>query len=147
MKNVCVAIMLALLLLVPAVGSVAQDATVNVEAEFKWQAGTEPDLQYYQLYVGDTQDFEAMEPFGEQIPFNPNDPDAPTTIEHGTPLTVAAGAVTTKHFALTAIDTSGNESQPSTSVAVVIDKEPPSIPIELKVTVKVVVEDANVTQQ
>jgi fibronectin type 3 domain-containing protein len=98
-----------------------------------WDAGTEPDLQYYQLYVsGNGSDFV---PAGGPIFFNPNDPESPARLTSDYTFAAPAGATTTKRFRVTAIDTSGNESEPSEAVSVAVDNEPPGAPAGLRVGV------------
>lgn len=104
-----------------------------------WDTTTaEDDVQYYQLYVGDTDT--TLVKFGDLIPFNPLQPDTPVEMSTNYEIVVPAGQVVTKWFSVTAIDTSGNESALATPVSVTVDAQPPSAPTGLSVTINIVIE-------
>ena len=112
-------------LLVPESALFGQE--VSRVIDLSWQTeGAEPDVQYYQVYAGDSDT--TLVKFGEPIAFNPNDPSAPTNISFGYDLVVPANSVVVKWFSVTAIDTSGNESLLATPISVTIDNEPPAAP-------------------
>lgn len=118
--------------------AVAQDAIDKV-IDVRWQTeGAEPDVASYQLYAGDSDT--TLVAFGEPIPYNPNEPDAAEQLTADYTMTVPAGEVVTKWFSVTAIDTSGNESDLATPVSVVVDNQPPAAPTGLSVTIRLVVQ-------
>ena len=80
------------ILAILAIAGIAQAATINVS----WNPNTEPDLAGYRLYVG-----EASGQYGEPV-------DVGNVTGHVMEITPEYGA--TYYFALTAYDTSGNES-------------------------------------
>ena len=88
MKKLIAVTILAIL----AIAGIAQAATINVS----WNPNTEPDLAGYRLYVG-----EASGQYGEPV-------DVGNVTGHVMEITPEYGA--TYYFALTAYDTSGNES-------------------------------------
>lgn len=103
-----------------------------------WQTeGAEPDVQYYQLYVGDSDT--TLQRFGDPILHNPLNPDAPSEIHIDYPLEVPAGETVVRWFSVTAIDTSGNESALATPVSATVDNEAPGAPRGLTVTVRIVI--------
>ena len=121
----------AVLLLVVAVNAHANTVTVS------WQTdNAEPDVQYYQVYMGDSDT--TLVPFGDRIFFNPNDSPA-TTLTVSPDIEVPAGGEVTKWFSVTAIDTSGNESSLATPVSVTIDAKPPAAPTGLTVVINIIV--------
>jgi hypothetical protein len=123
-------------LLVPQSALFGQEMT-NKVVDLTWQTdNAEPDVQYYQIYSGDSDT--TLVKFGDPIPFNPNDPAAPTSMTFNYDLTVPADSVVTKWFSVTAIDTSGNESLLATPVSVTIDNEAPSAPTGLTISIRVV---------
>lgn len=126
-----IVLLCTLLLFGTAMGQTASDKQVALS----WDAGTEPDIQYYQLYVSPTGDDADYGAAGNPIPFNPNDPEAPTTLSTDYTFSAPAGEVTTRWFKVTAIDTSGNESLPSEAVSVTVDNQPPEPPTNLRVEV------------
>lgn len=118
----------------------AQEATIKI-VEVSWLTeGAEPDVQNYQLYVGDTDVVDDMDRFGDPIAFNPNDSDPPAQLGSDYEMTVPAGQVQTKYFSVTAIDTSGNESARASPVSITIDNDPPVAPQGLTVTIRIVPE-------
>jgi hypothetical protein len=121
-----------------AIAANAQEA-VEKAIDLRWQTeGAEPDVQFYQLYAGDSDT--TLVKFGDPIPFNPNAPDAAEQLTADYTITVPAGQEVTKWFSVTAIDTSGNESDLATPVSVVIDNQPPGIPQGLTVTIRIIVQ-------
>ncbi len=80
------------ILAILAIAGIAQAATINVS----WNPNTEPDLSGYRLYVG-----QASGQYGEPV-------DVGNVTGHVMEITPEYGA--TYYFALTAYDTSGNES-------------------------------------
>ena len=80
------------ILAILAIAGIAQAATINVS----WNPNTEEDLAGYRLYVG-----EASGQYGEPV-------DVGNVTGHVMEITPEYGA--TYYFALTAYDTSGNES-------------------------------------
>lgn len=129
-------VLLSVLIVVLCFGSVvtAQTAT-DKQVAISWDAGTEPDIQSYQLYVSSTGDDADYGPAGDPIMYNPNEPDAPTTLSTNYTFVAPAGEVTTRWFKVTAIDTSGNESAPSEAVSVTVDNQPPGPPQNVRVEV------------
>jgi hypothetical protein len=116
----------------------AQAQSIERAVDLRWQTeGAEPDVQYYQLYSGDSDT--TLEKFGDPIFFNPNDPAAPEQITHELTIAVPAGEVVTRWFSVSAIDTSGNESPLAVPVSVNIDNIPPTAPSGFTVTIKIVI--------
>lgn len=134
MKKLAIAIILMMAFVIVAFGAQAQTAT-DKQVSISWDAGPEPDIQYYQLYVSSTGDDAEYGPAGDPIPFNPNEPDAPATLSTSYTFVAPAGAETTRWFKVTAIDTSGNESAPSEAVSVTVDNLAPAPPTNLRVEV------------
>ena len=110
MNNKIIGILAALLL----VSVLAQAASIQVT----WNANTEPDLAGYKVYMGT-----APGVYGAPV-------DVGNVTAYTATLTPATG--TTYYFALTAYDTSGNESVKSDEVsAFVPDSAPPAKPTGL----------------
>lgn len=109
--------------------------TINVS----WSVeNVEEDIAAYQLYAGDTNDAAALQPVGERILFNPLDnPNSLTRLSTDYVLEAPEGQVTYKYFAVTAIDTSGNESNLSSISGAVVDNEPPAPPSGFRVEVQI----------
>jgi fibronectin type 3 domain-containing protein len=133
MKKLSMILMVCLILLFA--GNLNAQSVTDKQVSLSWDAGTEPDIQYYQLYVSTSGDDAEYGPVGDPISFNPNDPTAPATLSASYTFQAPAGAVTTRWFKVTAIDTSGNESAPSEAVLVSVDNEPPSAPTGIRVAV------------
>ncbi len=111
-------IILALL----AIAGTTQAATIQVT----WNPNTEPDLAGYRLYVG-----EASGQYSEPV-------DVGNVTEHQLTITPQYGA--TYYFALTAYDTSGNESGYSDEATCFIpDGVKPEKPTGLKAIIKAIV--------
>lgn len=110
------------ILAILAIAGIAQAATVQVT----WNPNTEPDLAGYRLYVG-----EASGQYGEPV-------DVGNVTGHVMEITPQHGA--TYYFALTAYDTSGNESGYSAEATCFIpDGVKPEKPTGLKAIIKAVV--------
>jgi hypothetical protein len=123
-------------LLVPQSALFGQETT-NKVIDLTWQTdNAEPDVQYYQIYSGDSDT--TLVKFGDPIAFNPNDPDAPTSLTFNYDLVVPADSVVVKWFSVSAIDTSGNESGLATPISVTIDNEAPAAPTGLTVSIRIV---------
>lgn len=138
--NVYIIFVIALFVMSMASYAIAQTVT-DKQVSISWDAGSEADIQTYQLYVSSTGADDSYGPAGDPIPFNPNAPDAPATLTTNYTFVAPAGEVTTRWFKVTAIDTSGNESDPSDAVQVSVDQQPPSAPTGVRVEVLI-----NVTQ-
>jgi len=134
-------ILMVILALSFAVTTANAQSVTDKQVSISWDAGSEPDIQYYQIYVSSSGDDAEYGPAGEPIPFNPNEPSAPATIQAEYTFHAPAGEVTTRWFKVTAIDTSGNESDPSEAISVSVDNKPPSPPTGIRVEVLI-----NVTQ-
>ena len=116
MKNLIIALAIVLL------ATLAQAATINVS----WNPNTEEDLAGYRLYVG-----EASGQYGEPV-------DVGNVTGHVMEITPQHGA--TYYFALTAYDTSGNESGYSDEASCFVpDGRAPEKPTGLKAIIKAVV--------
>jgi len=110
------------ILAILAIAGIAQAATINVS----WNPNTEPDLAGYRLYVG-----EASGQYGEPV-------DVGNVTGHVMEITPQYGA--TRYFALTAYDTSGNESGYSAEATCFIpDGVKPEKPTGLKAIIKAIV--------
>ena len=110
------------ILAILAIAGIAQAATVQVT----WNPNTEPDLSGYKLYHGT-----ASGQYGEPI-------DVGNVTGHVMEITPQHGA--TYYFALTAYDTSGNESGYSDEATCFIpDGVKPEKPTGLKAIIKAVV--------
>jgi hypothetical protein len=111
--------LIVIIMLLPAI---AFAATVQVT----WNPNTEPDLAGYRLYVG-----EASGQYGEPV-------DVGNVTGHAMQITPEYGA--TYYFALTAYDTSGNESGYSDEASCFIpDGVKPEKPTGLKAIIQAVV--------
>jgi len=111
--------LIVIIMLLPAI---AFAATVQVT----WNPNTEPDLAGYRLYVG-----EASGQYGEPV-------DVGNVTGHVMEITPQHGA--TYYFALTAYDTSGNESGYSAEATCFIpDGVKPEKPTGLRAIIKAVV--------
>jgi hypothetical protein len=128
------ALVIGIALMVLPVALQAQTAA-DKQVAISWDAGTEPDIQYYQLYVSSTGNDAEYGPAGDAIPFNPNDASAPTTLSTNYTFLAPEGETTTKWFKVTAIDTSGNESLPSEAASVTIDNQAPPAPTGLRIEI------------
>lgn len=105
-----------------AIAGIAQAATVQVT----WNANTEPDLAGYRLYVG-----EVSWQYGEPV-------DVGNVTGHVMEITPEYGA--TYYFALTAYDTSGNESGYSDEASCFIpDGVKPEKPTGLRAIIQAIV--------
>lgn len=110
------------ILAILAIAGIAQAATVQVT----WNPNTEPDLSGYKLYHGT-----ASGQYGEPV-------DVGNVTGHVMQITPEYGA--TYYFALTAYDTSGNESGYSAEATCFIpDGVKPEKPTGLKAIIKAVV--------
>lgn len=110
------------ILAILAIAGIAQAATVQVT----WNPNTEEDLAGYRLYVG-----EASGQYGEPV-------DVGNVTGHVMEITPEYGA--TYYFALTAYDTSGNESGYSDEATCFIpDGVKPEKPTGLKAIIKAIV--------
>ena len=110
------------ILAILAIAGIAQAATVQVT----WNPNTEPDLAGYRLYVG-----EASGQYGEPI-------DLGNVTGHVMEITPEYGA--TYYFALTAYDTSGNESGYSDEATCFIpDGVKPEKPTGLRAIIQAIV--------
>lgn len=106
-----------------------------------WQVdNAEPDVQHYQLYVSNTGEEGSFGPAGDRLNFSPSASDNPPRLSTSYTFSAPVGQVTRRWFTVTAIDTSGNESQPATPVEVVVDQEPPGPPEGLRVVVVIQVQ-------
>lgn len=137
MKKLILITMLVLIVLFT--NSAYAQETSNKVIDLTWQtSNAEPDVQYYQIYAGDSDT--TLVRFGELIHFNPNDPASPDSLMFDYEFIVPADSIVTKWFSVTAIDTSGNESNLAPPVSITVDSEPPSAPAGLTVTVRIVVQ-------
>ncbi len=110
------------ILAILAIAGIAQAATINVS----WNPNTEPDLAGYRLYVG-----QASGQYSEPV-------DVGNVTGHAMQITPEYGA--THYFALTAYDTSGNESGYSAEATCFIpDGVKPEKPTGLRAIIKAVV--------
>ena len=110
------------ILAILAIAGIAQAATINVS----WNPNTEPDLAGYRLYVG-----EASGQYGEPV-------DVGNVTGHVMEITPEYGA--TYYFALTAYDTSGNESGYSDEATCFIpDGVKPEKPTGLRAIIQAIV--------
>jgi len=110
------------ILAILAIAGIAQAATVQVT----WNPNTEPDLSGYKLYHGT-----ASGQYGEPV-------DVGNVTGHVMEITPQHGA--TYYFALTAYDTSGNESGYSDEASCFVpDGRAPEKPTGLKAIIKAVV--------
>ena len=110
------------ILAILAIAGIAQAATVQVT----WNPNTEPDLAGYRLYVG-----EASGQYGEPV-------DVGNVTGHVMEITPQHGA--TYYFALTAYDTSGNESGYSAEATCFIpDGVKPEKPTGLRAIIQAIV--------
>ena len=110
------------ILAILAIAGIAQAATVQVT----WNPNTEPDLSGYKLYHGT-----ASGQYGEPV-------DVGNVTEHVMEITPQHGA--TYYFALTAYDTSGNESGYSDEATCFIpDGRAPEKPTGLKAIIQAIV--------
>lgn len=110
------------ILAILAIAGIAQAATINVS----WNPNTEPDLAGYRLYVG-----EVSGQYGEPI-------DVGNVTGHVMEITPQYGA--TYYFALTAYDTSGNESGYSDEATCFVpDSGAPEKPTGLKAIIQAIV--------
>jgi len=111
-----------LIIIIALLPAAAAAATIHVS----WNPNTEPDLAGYRLYVG-----EASGQYGEPV-------DVGNVTGHVMEITPQHGA--TYYFALTAYDTSGNESGYSDEATCFIpDGVKPEKPTGLKAIIKAVV--------
>ena len=116
MKNLIIALAIVLL------ATLAQAATINVS----WNPNTEPDLAGYRLYVG-----EASGQYGEPV-------DVGNVTGHVMEITPEYGA--TYYFALTAYDTSGNESGYSDEASCFVpDDRAPEKPTGLRAIIQAII--------
>ena len=110
------------ILAILAIAGIAQAATVQVT----WNPNTEPDLAGYRLYVG-----EASGQYGEPV-------DVGNVTGHVMEITPQHGA--TYYFALTAYDTSGNESGYSDEATCFVpDSGAPEKPTGLRAIIQAIV--------
>lgn len=110
------------ILAILAIAGIAQAATINVS----WNPNTEPDLAGYRLYVG-----EASGQYGEPV-------DVGNVTGHVMEITPEYGA--TYYFALTAYDTSGNESGYSDEASCFVpDGRAPEKPTGLKAIIQAII--------
>lgn len=110
------------ILAILAIAGIAQAATINVS----WNPNTEPDLAGYRLYVG-----EASGQYGEPV-------DVGNVTGHVMEITPEYGA--TYYFALTAYDTSGNESGYSDEATCFVpDSGAPEKPTGLRAIIQAVI--------
>ena len=110
------------ILAILAIAGIAQAATINVS----WNPNTEPDLAGYRLYVG-----EASGQYGEPV-------DVGNVTGHVMEITPEYGA--TYYFALTAYDTSGNESGYSAEASCFVpDGVKPEKPTGLRAIIQAIV--------
>lgn len=110
------------ILAILAIAGIAQAATINVS----WNPNTEPDLAGYRLYVG-----EASGQYGEPV-------DVGNVTGHVMEITPEYGA--TYYFALTAYDTSGNESGYSDEATCFVpDGRAPEKPTGLRAIIQAIV--------
>ena len=110
------------ILAILAIAGIAQAATINVS----WNPNTEEDLAGYRLYVG-----EASGQYGEPVGVG-------NVTGHVMEITPQHGA--TYYFALTAYDTSGNESGYSAEATCFIpDGVKPEKPTGLRAIIKAIV--------
>jgi len=110
------------ILAILAIAGIAQAATVQVT----WNPNTEEDLAGYRLYVG-----EASGQYGEPV-------DVGNVTGHVMEITPQHGA--TYYFALTAYDTSGNESGYSDEATCFVpDGRAPEKPTGLKAIIQAIV--------
>jgi hypothetical protein len=110
------------ILAILAIAGIAQAATVQVT----WNPNTEPDLAGYRLYVG-----EASGQYGEPV-------DVGNVTGHVMEITPQHGA--TYYFALTAYDTSGNESGYSDEATCFIpDGRAPEKPTGLRAIIQAII--------
>ena len=111
--------LIVIIMLLPAI---AFAATVQVN----WNPNTEPDLAGYRIYVGT-----ASGQYGEPV-------DVGNVTEHVMEITPQHGA--TYYFALTAYDTSGNESGYSAEASCFVpDGRAPEKPTGLKAIIQAIV--------
>ena len=110
------------ILAILAIAGIAQAATINVS----WNPNTEEDLAGYRLYVG-----EASGQYGEPV-------DVGNVTGHVMEITPEYGA--TYYFALTAYDTSGNESGYSDEASCFIpDGRAPEKPTGLRAIIQAII--------
>ena len=110
------------ILVILAIAGIAQAATINVS----WNPNTEEDLAGYRLYVG-----EASGQYGEPV-------DVGNVTGHVMEITPEYGA--TYYFALTAYDTSGNESGYSAEATCFIpDGRAPEKPTGLRAIIQAII--------
>jgi hypothetical protein len=110
------------ILAILAIAGIAQAATVQVT----WNPNTEPDLSGYKLYHGT-----ASGQYGEPV-------DVGNVTEHVMEITPQHGA--TYYFALTAYDTSGNESGYSDEASCFVpDGVKPEKPTGLRAIIQAIV--------
>ena len=97
----------------------------------EWTGNTEKDMSHYNLYYSQIKG--QFPPPGEQTQRERINHPATQTGDVESTLNLGAGQW---WFALTAVDTSGNESQKSTQVTVmVVDTAAPSIPLNFRVSI------------
>ena len=110
------------ILAILAIAGIAQAATINVS----WNPNTEPDLSGYKLYHGT-----ASGQYGEPV-------DVGNVTGHVMEITPQYGA--TYYFALTAYDTSGNESGYSDEATCFVpDGRAPEKPTGLRAIIKAII--------
>lgn len=110
------------ILAILAIAGIAQAATINVS----WNPNTEPDLSGYKLYHGT-----ASGQYGEPV-------DVGNVTGHVMEITPQHGA--TYYFALTAYDTSGNESGYSAEATCFVpDSGEPEKPTGLRAIIQAIV--------
>jgi len=114
MKKLIVTTMLALGLLIGSMHLACADPGDVARFRLVWQPNTESDLAGYRVYSSDAADMSAYNQEGEVAA-----PETYWIIPQGFPI---------KHFAITAFDMVGNESQFSSSVLFDEDTTPPSAP-------------------
>lgn len=120
--------MLAVCLLAPS-WSYSQDGSVTAKLiEVSWSTeGAEADVAWYQLYSGDSDT--TLTKYGERVAGGPSSTNREAqTLQASVPFVVPVGEERSIYFAVTAIDTSGNESGLSAIVSSTVDNKPPAAP-------------------
>lgn len=122
------------LLFVPLFTNTAAAQTVtDKQVALRWNLGQEPDIALYRVYLLNeaTQTYEVI----DTVQVNPNDPATPQVLQSTYQLQVPAGENVTRWFTVSAVDTSGNESDFATPVSVTVDNEAPAPPTGLVIEV------------
>jgi hypothetical protein len=148
MKKILSVLFDAFFVMTLCMGTLAYAAEEAVDITWSLE-NVEPDVQYFRLYVNDTDDFSTATQLGEDMAYNPNGGNEVFQFPSMS-LTIPDDQDVTKYFWVTAVDTSGNEcgpgythqkciDNPPEMVAVQFDNLPPLPPTGLTVTARVII--------